>query len=136
MTSGSIFVFALALIAFVGGAAWWTIWLTRRLSDVRSWISTLQSDWSKRYVTSARKIEEISSKLPALEASAPAALAARVDELAEALERLRMTHQRFAGRVSQFMGHDPRPDNSPPTLDREELKRAHAASIMPPGIRK
>lgn len=74
-----------------------------------------------------------------VDASSPQ-LDARVDELTESLERLRMTHQRFAGRVSQFIGAKEAELQQNPLGgglgDRDQLRAQHAQSIMPPGIRR
>lgn len=133
----NIFVFVLALV--VGGSvalAWIIFALRREVQERASSLATFVSALQKASRTHAEQIAQISSKLPGLQASSPPAIAARVEELAEALERLRMTHQRFAGRVSQHMGADPRPDNAPPTVDRDALRREHAASIMPTGTKR
>jgi len=71
-----------------------------------------------------------------LEKDAPHSLAVQVAELADAVARLTRTHQRFAGRFDQYVKQDAMPDNGPPTLDRDALRREHAGAIMPAGIKR
>lgn len=137
MTIESTFVFVLVLTA-VGCAALASVilWANRQTSRVLSLVDTSRSESARLWQKLDARTLQHSAKLQELAAQTPVALLARVDELAEDVERLRLTHQRFAGRFAQYVKDDARPDNSPPTLDREQLRRENAASIMPPGIRK
>lgn len=137
MISESIFAFALVLTAAACVALGWSIYRAHKASQiVRSLLDTSRKDCDRRYVTAARKIDELSSQQRELAARTPVALLARVDELAEDVERLRLTHQRFAGRFAQYVKDDSRPDNAPPTLDREALRRTHAHAILPAGVKR
>lgn len=103
--------------------------LRREQLRERSWRSTLATNCAK-----------LSSKCDSLEKQSPVELAARVAELSDAVQRLAKTQQRFQGRFDQYVSPppnpDPRPDRAPPTLTRDELRRAHAASIMPAGFNR
>jgi hypothetical protein len=137
METSSIFAFVLALLVAGNVALAWIIYATRReMQGTASSLSTIASAFAKWRDRLTQLQSEHSAKLVELAAQSPVELGVRVVELADAVERLRKTHQRFAGRVSQELGADPRPDNSPPTIDRDELRRAHAKDIMPAGVRK
>ena len=133
----NIFVFVLALLVAGNVALAWIISDRRRETQaVALWRSTIDkklNDYGAKWNAELARIRE---KLHVVEAQSPVELGIKVVELSEAVERLRKTHQKFAGRISQELGADPRPDNAPPSIDREELRRQHAKDIMPTGIRK
>lgn len=124
MTSGSIFGFVLALVVAQCAAIVWLIFETQAEKRAgRLWRSTYES-----------VCKNLREKFGELQQQSPTELAVRVAELDDAVKRLAKTHQRFAGRFDQYVHEDSRPDNSPPTLDRDALRRANAGSIVPPGV--
>jgi len=126
MTFESIFAFVLVLVAASVGVLAWNIF------DLRAQ-SRAMASWRSTYESYAKSLRE---KLDAARRESPVELAARVVELGDAVARLAKTQQRFQGRFDQYVNPDARPDNSPPTLDRDALRRANAEAIMPAGIRK
>lgn len=137
METSSIFAFVLALLVVGNVALAWIISDRRRETQaVALWRSTIDKRLSEYGAKWNAELMKIREKLHAVEAQSPVELGIRVVELADAVERLRKTHQRFAGRVSQELGGDPRPDNSPPTLDRDALRREHASAMIPAGLKR
>lgn len=93
MISESTFVFALVLVAAGLVALAWIIFdLKRQHRELDSWRST-----------SANVLQSFDKRLSECEKDAPASLAARVEELADAVNRLKLTHRRFAGRFDQYV---------------------------------
>lgn len=136
METSSIFAFVLALVVAGNVALAWIIYVLQRETRERvSRLSTTASEWAKRIVKQGSELERITSRLAAVEGQSPVELGVRVVELADAVERLRKTHQRFAGRISQELGTDGERPSQAPT-DRDALRREHASSIMPAGVRK
>lgn len=137
MQTSNIFVFVLALLVAGNAALAWIIYETRRETKATaSSLSTIASAFAKWRDRLTQLHSETSAKLAEVEAQSPLELGVKVVELSEAVERLRKTHQKFAGRISQELGTDHRPDNAPPTIDRDELRRAHAKDIMPAGLKR
>lgn len=136
MTSDTVLGLVLALLCAAWGVLAWNLYQLR--GDVRAAQSSLTSianafaKWRERLTT---ELGAHGKKLAELEEQSPVELGARVVELTEAVERLRKTQQRFAGRFAQELA-DPRPDNAPPTIDRDELRRAHAKDIIPAGLKR
>jgi hypothetical protein len=98
-------VFALVLGVVSCAAAVWRTWTLRRdMSALGSSLATTQKHFGSRYATLSADVEK-------LKGQSPVALAARVDELTEAVERQRRTHQRFAGRIDQRLGAPALRDN-------------------------
>lgn len=90
MISVTISVFALVFVVGVSVIVGWTI------SDLRRQVLAQASSldiWVKNF----------KPELAKLAAASPVKLAAEVAELSEAVERLRRTHQRFAGRFDQYV---------------------------------
>lgn len=140
MTLPNTFVFVLALVVAGNVVLGWIIYdLRRQHRALASSLDTTDKNSRLSLAKLANTTTEHSKRLVDLAASSPAALpvlGAQVAELAEAVERLRKTHQRFAGRVSEELWREAAPDNAPPTLDRDALRREHASAIMPAGLRK
>jgi hypothetical protein len=137
MDAASIFAFVLALVVAGNVALAWIIYVTRReMRGTASSLSTIASAFAKWRDRLTEQSAKLSSKLAEVEAQSPLELGVKVVELAEAVERLRKTHQKFAGRISQELGTDARPDNAPPTLDSDALRREHASSMIPMGLKR
>ena len=137
MDAASIFAFVLALVVAGNVALAWIIYDTRRRTlGTASSLSTIASAFAKWRDTLTQKQSALSAKLAEVEAQSPLELGVKVVELTEAVERLRKTHQKFAGRISQELGADARPDNAPPTLDRDALRREHASAMIPAGLKR
>lgn len=126
MISTSIFVFVLVLVAAECVALVWIISAHRR--ETRAAVS-----WQLSCANVTKRLRE---RLDALEKQTPTALAVEVVELRDAVARLAKTQQRFQGRFDQYVHPDPRPDNAPPSMTREQLRLEHAASIMPTGVKR
>jgi hypothetical protein len=91
MTLESIFVFALALLAAGCVALAWLIFATRAsLNRVGGRVAIARGHWLN-----------LVERVVKLEKQAPVALAAKVDELSEAVAKLAETHRRFAGRMDR-----------------------------------
>lgn len=85
------FVLVLAVGAF--GALGWIIFdLKLQVRELASWRST-----------SANALKSYAARLALCEKEAPHNLGARVEELDDAVRRLKLTHQRFAGRFDQYV---------------------------------
>jgi hypothetical protein len=137
MDAASIFAFVLALVVAGNVALAWIIYgLKQETRATASSLSTIASAFAKWRDRLTEQSAKLSSKLAEVEAQSPLELGVKVVELSEAVERLRKTHQKFAGRVSQELGADPRPDNNPPTLDRDALRREHASAMIPAGLKR
>lgn len=137
METSSIFAFVLALLVAGNVALAWIIYdLKRQTQATASSLSTIASAFAKWRDRLTEQSAKLSSKLAEVEAQSPLELGVKVVELSEAVERLRKTHQKFAGRISQELGGDPRPDNAPPTLDRDALRREHASAMIPAGLKR
>lgn len=96
MTLDYIFVCALVLLAGTCvGLAWLILILRKDVNSLRGQASTFE----RRFVNTAIKLGE-------LQKISPVNLAAEVASLAEAVARLRATHQRFQGRFDQYMGQE------------------------------
>lgn len=133
----NIFVFVLALVAFGCVALGWTIFdLKRQMRDAESSRSTTVSGCVESLRRLTATLKEHGAKLAELEAQSPVELGTRVVELSEAVERLRRTHQRFAGRVSQELSQQDQDAAQVEVVDRNELRRAHAKEIMPAGLKR
>lgn len=126
MTSENISVFALVLVVAECAALVWIIYTLK--AETRA-----QASWRSTYENAVRSLRV---RLDSVEKQSPTELAVQVVELRDAVARLAKTQQRFQGRFDQYMAPEARPDNSPPTLDRDALRREHASSIMPVGTRK
>lgn len=93
MTSASIFVFVLVLVAGACVVLAWIIFdLRRETQALASWRDT-----------TTNALKGYSERLVAAERESPQSLGARVDELDEAVRRVRFTQQRFAGRFDQYV---------------------------------
>lgn len=137
MDAASIFAFVLALVVAANVALAWIIYdLRRQTQATASSLSTIASAFAKWRDRLTEQSAKLSSKLAEVEAQSPLELGVKVVELSEAVERLRKTHQKFAGRISQELGTDHRPDNAPPTLDRDALRREHASAMIPAGLKR
>lgn len=93
MIFDSIFACVLALVAVACVALAWIIFDLRRE----------QQDFKSLLSTNASALRSCAAKLADVEKQTPTALVERVGELSEAVERLRLTHRRFAGRFDQFV---------------------------------
>lgn len=98
MISVAISLCVLALAASVSGAVW-SITLWRRTLALVSQAATMQQ--SQRAL--AQKLVQLQNAVSECRRAAPTSLAAEVAALAEAVARLRATHQRFAGRFDQHV---------------------------------
>lgn len=137
MDAASIFAFVLALVVAENVALAWIIYgLKQETRATASSLSTIASAFAKWRDRLTEQSAKLSSKLAEVEAQSPLELGVKVVELTEAVERLRKTHQKFAGRVSQQLGEDGRPDNAPPTLTRDDLRREHASAMIPAGLKR
>jgi len=125
MISTSIFAFVLVLVVAECAALVWIIYAHRQ--QTRAAVS-----WQLNVANVCKRLRE---RLDVVEKTTPMALAVEVVELRDAVARLAKTQQRFQGRFDQYV-HEPGPDNAPPTLTRDELRREHAASIMPTGVKR
>lgn len=88
-------MFAFALVLVVAGSVA-LVWI---ISDLKQRTRALESSLSTCVSSCAKQL----ARLVVVEKQSPITLAAKVDELSEAVERLRKTHQRFAGRFDQFV---------------------------------
>ena len=120
------FVFALVFAAGVSVAGVWIIWLTLA-ARVNSWTTTQRAYFDRQHQTIAKHNAQMTERLKELEGSSPVKLAAELAELSEAVERLRLTHQRFAGRVSQRLSSQAEDDkqNETPEQTRARLRAEH-----------
>lgn len=101
----STFGFALALVAVASAVAALTISL--RLKQVLASRQTrIESAFAKLTASVQGELRKVSALQRELEASSTPRLAARVDELSEAVARLADTHRRFAGRFHAFRQHE------------------------------
>lgn len=140
MDAASIFAFVLALVVAANVALAWIIYdLRRQTQATASSLSTIASAFAKWRDRLTEQSAKLSSKLAEVEAQSPLELGVRVVELSEAVERLRKTHQKFAGRISQELGAE-NPVNvahaDAPSSDRERLRREHAAAMIPAGLKR
>lgn len=126
MISANIFGFVLVLVAAECVALVWIIFSLRQATRE-------QGSWTSTYAT---VIKNLRQRLDNVEKEAPTTLALEVVELRDAVARLRLTHQRFAGRFDQYVKQDSMPDKAPPPLDRDALRREHANTIMPAGVKR
>lgn len=123
MTLANIFGFALVLHAGVTVALVWTIFgLKQRLLALELQRSTTASNFVKAF-----------TKLGELQKQSPTVLAAKVEELSEAVERLRLTHQRFAGRIDQKLGAQRPGSGLNLDVDDDEFAGFLALQSAPPG---
>jgi len=101
MTDGYIFAFALVLLAVTSVALASLIFVTRvEAKRLRGFAARLQ----------ASSVEH-SKRLASVEKTTPTVLAAKVDELSEAVAKLAETHRKFAGRMDRrYQLERPRPD--------------------------
>lgn len=125
----SIFGSVLVLAAVGNAALALTIWwrLTRRMDGISEKHAQTCTGYN-------RLLAQLSAKLNALQLKAPEALAAQVADLAEAVARLRATHQRFAGRFDATRGRvfdgatgEPLPDD-----DDDEIAAMVGLQTAPP----
>jgi len=99
----SIDTYAFALVLVAAScvvAVWRTFELWRK-------VQALASSLDRRHESYAMDSRATENRLSKLEQQSSVALGARVDELSEAVERLRKTHQRFAGRFHAEKSPDP-----------------------------
>lgn len=140
MEISSIFVFVLALLVVGNVALAWIISDRRRETQaVALWRSTIDKRLSEYGAKWNAELLKIRAKLDAVEAQSPLELGVKVVELSEAVERLRKTHQKFAGRISQELGAADIPDSAitgGTPAQRDELRRQHARDIMPAGLKR
>lgn len=126
MTVENIFVFALVGLVATSAAVVWLIF------DLRQQART-QALWRSTYESFTKQLR---IRLADVEKQSPVALAAQVAELSDAVSRLSKVQQRFQGRFDQYVHAEAMPDNAPPTIDRDALRRAHADDILPVGVRR
>lgn len=115
MISVDIYAFALVLSAAACVALAWIIF------DTRKRLRAASSSAGMNTKILVQRCDALEKRLTASEKLSPVALGAQVVELSEAVERLRKTQQRFAGRVDQALsdrarGHDdvePEPSDNP-----------------------
>jgi hypothetical protein len=113
------YVFALVATAVgVVVALWLTSTLTRRVRALESSLATGE----KRLVSYGSSwngaLTLIRERLDKLEKAAPVVLAAKVDELSEAVGKLAETHRRFAGRMDRR--YQLSRDDAPPAEDSDD----------------
>lgn len=107
--SVNIYVFALVLsVAACAALAWITFDTRKRLRDVSS--SSAMTAKSSTMLCNA-----LVKRVETVEKQSPVALGAQVAELSEAVDRLRKTHQRFAGRIDRErqLEEEPEPSDNP-----------------------
>lgn len=135
MDAASIFAFVLALVVAENVALAWIIYgLRQQTQATASSLSTIASAFAKWRDRLTEQSAKLSSKLAEVEAQSPLELGVKVVELSEAVERLRKTHQKFAGRISQELGAENHADA--PSSDRERLRREHASAMIPAGLKR
>lgn len=132
----NIYVFVLALLVAGNAALGWIIYdLKRQTRATASSLDTIATAFAKWRDRLTLKQTELGGQLVEVKAQSPLQLSVEVAELKDAVARLAKTHQRFAGRFDRQMA-DAAPDNGPPTLSRDDLRREHAASILPAGVKR
>lgn len=120
------FIFGFVLALVVGGCV--------ALASITLGLRRETRDAALRTATLRQRFEKQSLRLDDLQAQSPTELAGRVAELSETVARLASTQRRFQGRFDQYVHEKPSEPDEP--TDRAALRRAHAASIMPTGIRR
>ena len=130
----SAFALALGALGLAAAAFYTSSTSARAQASLRATSSAkLQQDGARL----TKLGDHVLSKLRDLERQSPAKLAAEVAALAEAVESLRDTHRRFAGKVWQKIGDRKEPSSSSSNgADDDELARVLAlqtAPAPPPG---
>src|SRR5262245_5937044 len=111
MTFDSIFGFVLVLVVVGNAGLAWTIYATRRETRAQALrLATCAKNLVDLGSKSSNAIAKMREAQLALERQSPTTLGAQVAELSDAVERLRKTQQRFAGRFDRQMGHEREPE--------------------------
>lgn len=98
MISVNIYAFALVLSAVALVALAWITF------DTRKQLRAASSSAGMTAKSCTLLVSALTKRVDEIEKKSPVALGAEVAELSEAVDRLRKTQQRFAGRVDQTLG--------------------------------